>query len=117
MEMEALAAIVLIFGTPLGVVWLGLRYKLKARLAEQATRQELAELRREIAAVRESLSEMGDVKERLADLTLMVDDALRQALPRQHEPLGDSQSNAGTSPRRLTEGDGGSGSAPSPRSE
>ena len=116
MEMEALAAIVLIFGTPLGVVWLGLRYKLKARLAEQATRQELAELRREIAAVRESLSDMGDVKERLADLTLMVDDALRQALPGQHEPPGDLQSNAGTSDRPLTEDAGRSGSGVSPGS-
>ena len=63
------------FGLPLAIIHTALRYRLKVKQAESASKEELEALRNEIAELRQ------DVRAHLSDLTLMLDDAMRQALP------------------------------------
>ncbi len=76
-----LLAVILIFGTPLGVVWLALRYQLKKALATRTSDEDVAGLRDEIASLRRAIARLEGMEEQIADLTLQVDDVARAALP------------------------------------
>ena len=99
LQPEPLLAVLLIFGTPLGVVWLGLRYKLKQTLATRASEAEVAVLREEVASLRDAVARLDDLEERFADMTLQLDDIAKAALP----PAAASETEPGSKPRRRTD--------------
>ena len=74
-EFIMILAIIGAFGLPLAITHAALGYRLKVKQAESASKEELESLRNEIAELRQ------DVRAHLSDLTLMIDDAMRQAVP------------------------------------
>ena len=85
-----------VFGllVPAAVVWMALRYRLKSQLARQAPQEELDHLRREIALLRE------ETQLRFADLTLMIDDAVKSSLaPPSAAPMPEPEEPQALRPR------------------
>ena len=73
-EFLGVVAILAVFMGPVLITRMVLKYRLKRKIAESASKDEIEALRREIADLRV------DMQARLADITLMIDDAMRQAL-------------------------------------
>ena len=63
------------------IVWLFLHYRTKSELMRRPVKTELDELREDVNALRDRMARLEDVEERLADLTLQVDDMAEAALP------------------------------------
>ena len=71
----AFVSVLACFLTPVLITGMALRYRLKRKVAEAVSKEEIEALRREIADLRV------DMHSRFADLTLMIDDAMSHALP------------------------------------
>jgi len=80
-ELIPLLAVLLIFGTPLGVVWLGLRHRAQKALASRGSAKELDVIRDEAAVLQHRLARWESVEEQITNLTLQLDDVARRPLP------------------------------------